>query len=64
MSACRVLRGFTNLSPTWVNATMTWSFYTADGYYFAIGIPNTHGTDGGILLVFDPAWHRVAALAA
>jgi hypothetical protein len=61
-SACQTLCGLTNLSPAEVPATMTWAYSTADGYYFAAGIPNTSGTRPGILLVFDSSFNRISAL--
>jgi hypothetical protein len=62
-AACQTLRGLTNVSPDWVETTMTWSYYTADGYYFAAGSPNTAGTDTGLLFVFDSGWRRMDVMS-
>jgi hypothetical protein len=61
-TVCQRFRSTTNYSPTWTDSTMTWSYYTADGFYFVAGRPTRVGSGYGILLIFDSAFNRKDAV--
>jgi hypothetical protein len=61
-AVCQRFRSTVNYSPGWTTTDMAWSYYTADGFYFVAGVPTKVGSGYGLLLIFDSAFNRKAAI--